>query len=403
MRPPILGQVIHRDIKPENIIRPKLGGKVVLVDFGAAKFATGVTPMSKGTVIGMPEYAAPEQSYGKAEFSSDLYSLGTTGLNLLTQMSPHFELRSGGDWVWRDYLLNPVSDTLASILDKMLEQEAHRRYQSATDILTDLNQAEAKSFYQQGKKNINQGKYREAIDDFTHSILIDSSQTDSYYFRGITYFRLKENQAAMADLQKAAEFYHQQGRTKDAQEAHNRIIQFNSLRHTLKVLGIDNQRLVAKQIFSFNEIDSIQKQEIVEKIYIFWKKVIREQQNNLLVSDWNIIDFWRESLLDVVKKIKVSQQCQKDKNLLIKKINTLSNNSQLIEQTQAITKEFFGLIYNFFNKKENNSFLDNIIDNLKYDQWLLDFIMINISGRESLKKAKLIQSILAVYLLSLSK
>ncbi len=132
--------VIHRDIKPENIIyRPN--GQLVLVDFGAAKFATGTALAMTGTVIGSAGYVAPEQTRGKAVLSSDLYSLGVTCIHLLTHVEP-FDLFSDSEdiWVWRDYLHdNPLSPQLGQILDKMLERATSRRYQTATEVLKDLN------------------------------------------------------------------------------------------------------------------------------------------------------------------------------------------------------------------------------------------------------------------------
>ena len=131
--------VIHRDIKPENIIRRR-DGQLFLVDFGAAKFATGTALAKTGTVIGSAGYAAPEQAGGKAVFSSDLYSLGVTCIHLLTQTSP-FDLYSFSEaaWVWRDYLRTRVSNQLSRILDKMLETAISRRYQLAAEVLKDLN------------------------------------------------------------------------------------------------------------------------------------------------------------------------------------------------------------------------------------------------------------------------
>lgn len=131
--------IIHRDIKPENIIC-RQDGQLVLVDFGATKFATGTALARTGTVIGSAGYAAPEQAMGKAVFASDLYSLGVTCTHLLTQVDP-FDLYSmvEATWIWRDYLSNPVSDAFAQILDKMLEGGTKRRYQSASEILTNIN------------------------------------------------------------------------------------------------------------------------------------------------------------------------------------------------------------------------------------------------------------------------
>ena len=138
-------QVIHRDIKPENIIRrTSLSkgrvGQLVLVDFGASKAATGTALARTGTAIGSAGYIAPEQSLGRAVFASDLYSLGVTCIHLLTQRHP-FDLFdvSEGVWVWRDALKSPVSDALGRILDRLLESPINRRYQSAAEVLQDLN------------------------------------------------------------------------------------------------------------------------------------------------------------------------------------------------------------------------------------------------------------------------
>jgi WD40 repeat protein len=159
--------VIHRDIKPKNIIRritssiqtpadgisselTEAGGTManplVLVDFGAAKFATDTLLPPTGTVIGTSGFVAPEQALGKGTFASDLYSLGVTCIHLLTQKGP-FELYSvsEGGWVWREHVSNPVTPGLGRILDKMLENATKRRYQNAGDVLDDLDLLESAS------------------------------------------------------------------------------------------------------------------------------------------------------------------------------------------------------------------------------------------------------------------
>ncbi|PSB05200.1 bifunctional serine/threonine-protein kinase/formylglycine-generating enzyme family protein [Merismopedia glauca] len=132
--------VIHRDIKPENIIQ-KNNGELVLVDFGAAKYATGTALIKTGTVIGTAEYIAPEQSRGKAVFTSDLYSLGVTCIHLLTGVSP-FDLFDVGEdcWVWRQFLVdNPVNDDLGVILDNLIKNAANHRYKSGQEVIKILN------------------------------------------------------------------------------------------------------------------------------------------------------------------------------------------------------------------------------------------------------------------------
>ncbi|XGV96753.1 MAG: protein kinase [Leptolyngbya sp. BL-A-14] len=114
-------------------------GALALVDFGAAKAASGAALMKTGTTIGSPEYLAPEQSRGKAVFASDLFSLGVTCIHLLTHRSP-FDLfdSSNNTWIWRKYLAVPISETLGQILDRLLEPGVNQRYQSAVKVLHDL-------------------------------------------------------------------------------------------------------------------------------------------------------------------------------------------------------------------------------------------------------------------------
>jgi formylglycine-generating enzyme required for sulfatase activity len=133
--------VIHRDIKPENIIRRKRDNKLILVDFGAAKAAELDNLGMTGTVIGSAGYVAPEQSRGKTQFSSDLYSLGVTCLHLVTNVAPLELFDLGEDcWVWRDYLTEcPVSEQLGQVLDKLVENATKKRFPSVEAVLEALS------------------------------------------------------------------------------------------------------------------------------------------------------------------------------------------------------------------------------------------------------------------------
>ncbi|MEL6927240.1 MAG: bifunctional serine/threonine-protein kinase/formylglycine-generating enzyme family protein, partial [Cyanobacteria bacterium J06600_6] len=129
--------VIHRDIKPENIIRREKDGKLVLVDFGAAKETILSEETSRvGTIIGSVSYIAPEQAAGKAKFASDLYSLGATCLHLLTSIEPLdlFDTEEG-EWNWRSHLQdNDIDYELSRVLDKLVEGATKRRFQSAIEV-----------------------------------------------------------------------------------------------------------------------------------------------------------------------------------------------------------------------------------------------------------------------------
>ncbi|MEG3901731.1 serine/threonine-protein kinase [Microcoleus sp. B4-C5] len=131
-------QVIHRDIKPDNIIL-RQDGQLVLVDFGAAKYATQTALAVTGTRIGTAGYTAPEQANGKPIHASDIYSLGVTCLCLLTEVEP-IDLfdDSEFEWVWREHLKTSVSSELGQILDKMIQPAIKKRYQSATEVLQDI-------------------------------------------------------------------------------------------------------------------------------------------------------------------------------------------------------------------------------------------------------------------------
>ncbi|MBN3909649.1 MAG: protein kinase [Nostoc sp. NMS1] len=131
--------IIHRDIKPHNIIRRSpitKNADFVIVDFSTAKIVTEIDPLTSESSIGSPEYSAPEQARGKAVFASDLYSLGVTCIYLLTQVSPFDLFDIANDyWVWQQYLTTKVSDRLAQILDKLLQNAVNRRFQSAGEVM----------------------------------------------------------------------------------------------------------------------------------------------------------------------------------------------------------------------------------------------------------------------------
>ena len=128
-KPPI----IFRDIKPSNImLRPDK--RIQLVDFGIAKVLQSAV---RGTQIGTPGYAPPEQYQGLASDASDVYALCATLHHLLTGRDPQNEapfsfpsLRS---------LKPEISERTDRAVAKGLQMRPEDRYQSIEELWTDLN------------------------------------------------------------------------------------------------------------------------------------------------------------------------------------------------------------------------------------------------------------------------
>ncbi len=137
--------VIHRNIKPSNLIRRHSDGKLVLIDFGAVKEITSLMAISdhKGTrsltvSIGTPGYMPIEQQKGSPRFSSDIYSLGIIAIQALTGVHPDQLPKDSetGEIVWRSQA--PDCHRLSEILDKMVRSNFRKRYQTASEVLVDL-------------------------------------------------------------------------------------------------------------------------------------------------------------------------------------------------------------------------------------------------------------------------
>ncbi|MEB3231438.1 MAG: serine/threonine-protein kinase [Leptolyngbyaceae bacterium] len=133
--------VIHRDIKPSNVIRRHSDQKLVLIDFGAVKEIQGSAPdnLAGQTVsIGTRGYMPNEQLAGNPQFNSDIYAVGIIGIQASTKLSPE-QLRDNvktGELVWQH--CSNHSPELKAILHKMTRYDFRQRYQSALDVLKDL-------------------------------------------------------------------------------------------------------------------------------------------------------------------------------------------------------------------------------------------------------------------------
>ncbi|AFY61710.1 serine/threonine-protein kinase [Synechococcus sp. PCC 6312] len=139
-------EVIHRDIKPANLIRREIDGKLILIDFGAVKDQVSQAMMANpqdytaftAFAVGTPGYAPPEQMAMRPVYASNIYALGVTCIYLLTSKSPK-DLgydNTTGEFIWRSRV--NISNDLQNVLEKMTEVSIKHRYQTAQDVLQDL-------------------------------------------------------------------------------------------------------------------------------------------------------------------------------------------------------------------------------------------------------------------------
>ncbi len=142
--------VVHRDLKSNNIMIDK-EGNVRIMDFGIARSleAKGIT--GAGVMIGTPEYMSPEQVEGKeVDQRSDIYSLGVILYEMVTGKLP-FEgdtpftigMKHKGEMPQNPKELNTqISDELDGVIMRCLEKEKEKRYQSAGEVRSELENIE---------------------------------------------------------------------------------------------------------------------------------------------------------------------------------------------------------------------------------------------------------------------
>ncbi|HUQ33499.1 MAG TPA: protein kinase [Pyrinomonadaceae bacterium] len=127
--------IIYRDLKPANLMIDGNTGRVMLIDFGIARW---VAPQEKGvTAVGTMGYAPPELFSGKVEPRSDLYSLGATMFHLLTGSDPQDNPLLIFDFTKnpRPRQINPgISTEMERILMRAVEYKPENRFRSAGEM-----------------------------------------------------------------------------------------------------------------------------------------------------------------------------------------------------------------------------------------------------------------------------
>ncbi|MCI0444671.1 protein kinase [bacterium] len=140
--------IVHQDIKPSNLMIAE-NERLKIVDFGLARTSRELEEGPQ-VIAGTPLYIAPEQvQEGRTDFRSDIYSLGVTFFRMLYGRTPF----AGGSLVEILYnqfhqglppiesLDQSVPQHLYAIIQGMISTDLSKRYNSYTDLISDLEDA----------------------------------------------------------------------------------------------------------------------------------------------------------------------------------------------------------------------------------------------------------------------
>lgn len=139
--------VLHNDVKPSNLL-VKRNGQVILTDFGIGRLnaADARSNDPDDGSVGTLRYLAPERLRGESHASGDVYSLGVTLYELITQATPFDAINRAEllDHVLRLELCPPsrivpqIPPPLETILMKATAKDPRDRYESAIAMADDL-------------------------------------------------------------------------------------------------------------------------------------------------------------------------------------------------------------------------------------------------------------------------
>ena len=138
--------IVHRDIKPQNIML-FTDGTIKVMDFGIAKFAREDNGTQSDQAIGTVHYISPEQARGDdTDEKSDIYSVGVMLYEMLTGQKPFdtdnpisIAVMHMQNTPKRPRAINPdIPAGLEEIILRAMEKDPENRYQTAADMIRDI-------------------------------------------------------------------------------------------------------------------------------------------------------------------------------------------------------------------------------------------------------------------------
>ncbi len=145
--------IVHLDLKPHNILIDK-AEHIYIADFGLAKSLEGGRARLTSKILATPEYISPEQAKGHdVDQRTDIYALGCIMYEMMTG-KPLFTSETVLGYIQKHLHEVPsmpsksnrqISTYLDKLILKCLEKKPQRRYQSVTEIVSDLDEERVKA------------------------------------------------------------------------------------------------------------------------------------------------------------------------------------------------------------------------------------------------------------------
>lgn len=261
--------VIHRDIKPHNILISNEGRQVKVADFGIAKAVSNSTITNIGSIIGSVHYFSPEQAKGQpVSNNADLYSLGIVLYEMLVGRVPFrgdSPISIALQHINEDIEFTPEEKTkiphsIRTLISKMTDKSPEDRYQSAEEVIEDIEYIEKnidldfikeydnfvtqkidqdKIMARSKKYNPNKNYYEEDLSDYADEEDDDYEDEEDYDYRDERPVRKSSKKSSKNNMKK---------KNKRKNNAAKKII----IAMLVVLIGVGGVALGASKLFNSN-------------------------------------------------------------------------------------------------------------------------------------------------------